>query len=257
MGPAAGAIIAGGISAIGSLFGGSSANSARAEEARKQRRWEERMSNTAHQREVADYQKAGLNPAMAYNRGGASTPSASLPNIQDTITPAINTGLAAATQRAQVLKTLAETNQINAESKARVDLLKANALIGASRQSMTALDSTLAQNTFEERQKAIRAGFKYATESVDPSLKLLQSNVDLTAARAAAEQYGLPQAKAMADFWKSPYGRKIAPYINSAKDASGLLGNIRDLIPRPQIRPNTETSRTYYKGGYHETRRNY
>lgn len=241
-----GEIIAGGISALGSLFGGKSANTARAEEARKQRRWEERMSNTAHQREVADYTKAGLNPALAYNRGGASTPSASVPNVQDTITPAINTGLAAATQRAQVLKTLAETNQINAESKARVDLLKANALIGASRQGMTALESTLAHNTFEERQKAIRAGYKYATESVDPSLKLLESNVDLTAARAAAEQYGLPQAKAMADFWKSPYGRHVAPYINSAKDATGLLSSIRDLIPKPGAVPKPRFKKNKY-----------
>ena len=105
-----GAIVGAGLGAIGSLFGGSSANNARAEEARRQRRWEERMSNTAHQREVADYQKAGLNPALAYNRGGASTPSASVPNVQDTITPAINAGLSALTARAQAMKTLAETN---------------------------------------------------------------------------------------------------------------------------------------------------
>lgn len=62
---------------INDVTGTTANNQFSAQEAQKQRDWEQYMSNTSYQRAVADLKEAGLNPAMLYASGGqgASTPS--------------------------------------------------------------------------------------------------------------------------------------------------------------------------------------
>lgn len=120
----------GGSSIVGSLFsmaggmyasassarGVSEMNAANAIEAQKNRDWQERMSNTAHQREVNDLREAGLNPILSATGGsGASSPGGSMAVMEDPQIRSVGIKAQLANLAANTAKTLADAKLSEAQ----------------------------------------------------------------------------------------------------------------------------------------------
>lgn len=105
-----------GLGVAGSIIGGVLGNRSAKREAQRNRDFQLMMSNTAHQREVADLRAAGLNPILSGTRGGASTPTGSTAPQHDVVTPGLNSAAALMREMVGAFKSMAEAQKTVVET---------------------------------------------------------------------------------------------------------------------------------------------
>lgn len=169
------AIIAGGAAVLSTALG--------VREARKNREWQERMSSTAHQREVADMMKAGINPVMSARGGGASTPPGAMADFSE-LPKAAGTALMLKQAQANVDLTNAQTAKTLQEKM----FLEATSM---SRARSVAAEADIAQLDFRQRQQLFDTVIKQAGAQLD----LTTSSARGAKAKAALDE--LDSARAL------------------------------------------------------------
>lgn len=192
--------------------------------AREQMQFQERMSNTAFRRQMHDMRQAGLNPLLAKNMGGATTPPGARADMPD-LGQALVSSMEVKRKRQEIENMRTQQHAIRAAAARDM----AQSRLADDQRVLTAANVQQAIS-----QNAINTG---TAQRVRTETQLMQA--------------GIPRARADQDFYSSGWGRAIRNIENTvgamgpAVSAAGayLGGRLGSRARRKRSSPNISVGR--------------
>lgn len=208
-------------SGIAGFLGQNMTNASNRELASENTEFQERMSNTAYQRQVKDLEAAGLNPMLAYIKGGgASTPSGTVLPMQN----AVSAGISSAESASRSSKVGSEISNIESQS----ELNRAKSFLTASENALNfaSADQKRSQINFMENQvEKIKAEIKNIPLEGD---RLIAAAKQLTEASKLSQfQQGTETQRATQMKWlavKTMIEGDLLTFEKSAIEQAGNFG---------------------------------
>lgn len=244
----------GALGGLGGYLGADDANKFSSAQSAQQMAFQERMSNTAHQREVKDLLAAGLNPMLTGKYQGASTPAGAQPSHIENTADSATRGTLGALQSSLLssqIQTQESQSDLNSANAAKIRAETPGAGAGSSlkelelwreklfklerldseyqghksAQSRHVLDKYINSVGYNTQQELQALALKYGFNTFETALS--DNEFRTKVLHYYQQKLKNPELEAYSDMYKSDFGKNIAPYLNSAKDlgiAGGALG---------------------------------